>query len=88
LPDKFSSADIGVLAGLPAVESGGAPPGTDPLKLGVSNSASFSPLGTSSSGSVYVKGRGRTQYVVRLYGETGRTRILKFNVQRNLWQPL
>jgi type II secretory pathway pseudopilin PulG len=88
LPEKFTGVDIGVLPGLPAVESGSAPPGVDPLKLGASNSASFSPLGTSSSGSVYVKGRGRTQYVVRLYGETGKTRILKFNAQRNTWQPL
>jgi hypothetical protein len=88
LPDNFPGVDFGVLPGLPAVEAGSAPPGSDPLKLGTSNSVSFSPLGSSSSGSVYIRGRGRSQYVVRIYGDTGKTRVLKFNAQKNAWTPL
>lgn len=88
LPDNFPGVDFGVLPGLPAVDPGSAPPGSDPLKLGTSNSVSFSPLGTSSSGSVYIRGRGRSQYVVRIYGETGKTRVLKFNARMNAWTPL
>lgn len=88
LPDTFHGTDVGVLPGLPPVDPGGAAPDGDPLKLGVSNILSFSPTGTSSSGSVYVLGRGGNQYVIRIYGETGKTRVLKFNVSRKQWLPL
>ena len=88
LPDQFPGVDFGVLPGLPPTESGSTPPGSDPLKLGSSDMVSFSGLGTSSSGSLYIRGRGNAQYVIRIFGETGRTRILKFNVGLRAWKPL
>jgi type II secretory pathway pseudopilin PulG len=88
LSDSFQGVDIGVLANVPAVDAGSSPPNGDPLKLGASNAISFSPQGSSSSGSVYIRGRGRTQYVIRIFGETGKTRILKFNQASNQWTPL
>jgi len=87
LADQFTGVDFGVLAGLPAVESGAAPPGDDPIKLGASNLLSFSANGTSSTGSVYVRGR-HSQYVVRIYGVTAKTRVLKFWPDANQWRPL
>jgi type II secretory pathway pseudopilin PulG len=87
LTDNFQSVDFGVLPGLPPVDPGGAPPGVDPLKLGASNIVAFSPMGTSSTGSVYILGRGGNQYVIRVYGETGKTRVLKFNRSLNQWLP-
>src|SRR5262245_6555943 len=86
LPDHFAGVDFGVQAGLPAVD-GGAPPEGDPIKLGTSNLASFSSNGTATSGSVYVSGR-HAQYVVRLFGTTGKVRILKFDRAANQWKPL
>lgn len=86
LPDQFAGVDFGVLPGLPSLD-GGAPPGTDPIKLGSSNLLSFSAAGTSSSGSVYIRGSS-AQYVVRVFGDTGKTRVLKFNVRTNRWNPL
>jgi type II secretory pathway pseudopilin PulG len=86
LPDHFSNVDFGVEAGLPAVD-GGAPPGDDPIRLGASNLASFSSNGTATSGSVYIRGR-HAQYVVRLFGATGKVRILKFDRAANQWKPL
>lgn len=86
LPDHFSAVDFGVQAGLPAVD-GGAPPGGDPITLGASNLASFSSNGTATSGSVYIRGR-QAQYVVRLFGATGKVRILKFDRAANQWKPL
>jgi len=83
LSDRFSTVDFGTLPGLPGVD-GAASPGTDPIKLGSSNILSFSPGGTSSSGSLYIKGR-RAQYVVRVYGETGKIRVLKFVAGTNQW---
>jgi len=88
LPNQFSGVDFGTVAGLPAVDASSSPPGTDPIRLGSSGMATFSAAGTSSSGSLYIKGRRNTQYVIRIYGETGRTRILRFDPGINQWKPL
>lgn len=88
LSNNFAGVEFGLLAGLPAIDAGGVPPGTDPIKLGISNILSYSPLGTSSSGSLYLRGRGYTQYVVRVFGDTGRVRILKFNPVTRQWKGL
>lgn len=85
LSDSFAGVEFGVLPELPPVEPGGAPPGNDPIRFGASDVLSYSALGTSSSGSLYVLGRGRTQYVIRVFGDTGRTRILRFEVRSRQW---
>jgi type II secretory pathway pseudopilin PulG len=87
LTDRFTGVDFGVVDGLPGVDSSGAPPGTDPIKLGASNILTFTALGTSSSGSVYVRGRRNVQYVIRIFGETGRVRVLKFDSRARQWKP-
>jgi hypothetical protein len=48
----------------------------------------FTPLGTSSPGSVYIKGRRDAQYVVRVFGTTGKIRILRFNPRSGTWKQL
>ncbi len=88
LPDLFRGVDFGVLPGLPPVESGGSPPGADPIRLGASNILTFSAVGTSSSGSLYIRGQKGTQYVLRVFGETGRTHVLKFDPGARRWIPL
>jgi type II secretory pathway pseudopilin PulG len=87
LLDRFGGVDFGVISGLPAIDSGSSPPGTDPIRLGSSNILTFSPLGTSSSGSLYIKGRRDAQYAIRISGETGRTRVLKFDLRTRQWKP-
>jgi len=88
LPDLFAGVEFGVVPGLPPVDPGGTPPGTDPIKLGASNILTFSPAGTSSPGSLYVLGRNRAQYVIRVLGQTGKTRVLKFDARARQWNPL
>ncbi len=88
LPDNFSGVDFGVLPGLPPVDPGGTPPGIDPIKLGSSNLLTFTAAGTSSTGSVYIKSARNAQYVIRVFGESGKTRILKFNPRTNQWMPI
>jgi len=84
LPEQFPGVDFGTLPAVAGVE-GSAPPGTDPIRLGPADAVTFTPSGTASSGSLYVLGRGATQYVVRIYGETGRTRILRYNPRLRAW---
>ncbi|MEP7310081.1 MAG: GspH/FimT family pseudopilin [Acidobacteriota bacterium] len=87
LSNYFAGVDFGIVPGLPAIERGGTSPGTDPIKLGTSNILTFSALGTSSSGSLYLRGRMGAQYVIRVLGETGRLRILKFDARTQAWKP-
>jgi type II secretory pathway pseudopilin PulG len=84
---SFGGVVFGVLAGLPPIEAGAAAPGSDPIHLGSSDSASFTPLGTSSSGSVYIRSRLR-QVVVRIYGDTGKVRVLRFDEGTRQWSEM
>jgi type II secretory pathway pseudopilin PulG len=88
LVDQFPGVDFGAMPGLPAVDVSGPPPGTDPIRLGSSDMAVFTPLGTATTGSLYIHGRRSTQYVVRIFGETGKTRVLKFNARSRQWIAL
>jgi type II secretory pathway pseudopilin PulG len=85
--DHFAGVDFGTLPVLPPIDVGGTPPGTDPIRLGPGNLASFAAAGTSTSGSVYLRGRA-AQYVVRIFGGTGKTRVMKFHPRTKQWKPL
>jgi len=88
LPDQFPGVEFGTIPGLPPVDAGGAAPGTDPIRLGAGNIASFSALGTATSGTVYIRGRRHAQYAVCIFGETGKTRMVKFEARTGQWKPL
>jgi prepilin-type N-terminal cleavage/methylation domain-containing protein len=49
---------------------------------------SFTPLGTSSSGSVYLSGTDGSRLAVRLLGATGRARVLRYMPARETWEDL
>ena len=88
LADQFTGVEFGAIPGLPPVDSSGTAPGTDPIRLGSGNIASFSALGTASSGTVYIRSRRDAQYAVRIFGETGRTRMMKFEPRTRQWKQL
>jgi prepilin-type N-terminal cleavage/methylation domain-containing protein len=88
LPDAFSGVDFGVMPSLPPADPGGTVPGTDPIKLGSSNMVSFSSSGTSSTGTLYVLSRQHTQYAVVIFGDTGKTRVLQYDLKSRQWRSL
>jgi hypothetical protein len=88
LRDQFTGIDFGTLPGLPPIDPAGSPPGDDPIRLGSSDILTFSALGTSSSGSLYIRGRRTAQYAIRILGESGKTRLLKFDSSARQWKPL
>lgn len=88
LIDHFPGVDFGALPGLPPVDPTAPAPGKDPIRFGSSDMATFTALGSSSPGSLYVRGRGQAQYVIRVFGETGKIRILKFYPKSREWKPL
>jgi Tfp pilus assembly protein FimT len=55
----------------------GAPDGSDPVRFGSSDLLSFTPLGTATPGTVYMRGKG-LHLAVRVLGATGRTRVLRY----------
>jgi type II secretory pathway pseudopilin PulG len=88
LSDQFPGVDFGAIPGLPPVDPGGTAPGSDPIRLGAGSFASFSAKGTSSTGTVYIRSQRDAQYAVRIFGETGKTRMLKFDRRARQWIPL
>jgi len=46
---------------------------------------SFSPIGTASSRTLYVRGGDHSQYAVRVLGATGRTRLLRYIDATRQW---
>jgi hypothetical protein len=88
LPLLFQGVDFGAIPGLPAVDDSSTPPGSDPIRIGNSNMVAFTAQGTSTPGSLYIRGRRQTQYVIRVFGDTGKTRILKFDLRTRAWRQL
>ena len=88
LADNFRGVVFGTQPGLPAIDVGSAPPGDDPIRLGVGNSVSFSALGTATSGTVYLTGPSRAQYAVRVFGVTGKIRVYRFSAAAGRWEPV
>jgi type II secretory pathway pseudopilin PulG len=78
--DRLIEAPVVLSDLFPGVDIGLAPqtPGANAVQLGGSNLLSFSPAGTSSSGTVYVRGRDGTQWAVRVLGATARARVLRY----------
>jgi type II secretory pathway pseudopilin PulG len=80
----FQGVTFGILAGVP--DANGLAAGTlDGVRLGSSALLSMNPNGSSSSGTLYVHGRRRAQFAVRVLGETGRIRVLRYDAHRLAW---
>lgn len=86
LPDHFGDADLRVAIPVPGIDGGAAVPlGADPVRLGASALLSWSPLGSSTSGTVYIAGPRGPQLAVRVFGATGRVRVLRFDPGAGRW---
>ena len=60
--------------------------GSDPLRIGRSTLLSFSPLGTATSGTLYLAAPAGPQMAVRILGSTGRMRVLRFDTTTRQWR--
>lgn len=69
-------------AGVAALE-----PGDDPLRIGNTALVTFSPLGSATSGTLYVAAESGPQMAIRVFGATGRVRVLRFDAQTRQWHP-
>ena len=62
-------------------------PGDDPLRIGNTSLLAFSPLGSATSGTLYIAAHRGPQMAIRVFGATGRVRVLMFDAQTRLWHP-
>jgi prepilin-type N-terminal cleavage/methylation domain-containing protein len=88
LPDQFTGIDFGALEAIPPADGSGPAPGTDPIRLGASDMVSFTAAGTSSTGTLYIRGHRNAQYAIVIFGETGKTRIVKYDASIRGWRTL
>ena len=80
----FEGVAFGILDNVPDAD-GQAATGADGVRVGSARLLAMNPDGTSSSGTLYLHGRDRAQYAVRVLGVTGRVRILRFDHVRRRW---
>ena len=62
-------------------------PGDDPLRIGNTSLLTFSPVGSATSGTLYVAAHRGPQMAIRVFGATGRVRVLMFDTQTRQWHP-
>ena len=62
-------------------------PGDDPLRIGSSALLTFSPVGSATSGTLYIAAHRGPQMAIRVFGATGRVRVLMFDAQVRQWRP-
>jgi Tfp pilus assembly protein FimT len=87
LADSFETVAFRIANDVPDPESTAVlSANSDPLRLGSSNFLSFSPLGSSTSGTLYLAAPTGPQMAVRIMGATGRMRVLRFDPAAREWR--
>jgi len=71
-----------------AVDPDGAKikPGASPVQFGSGSICSFSPIGQSTSGTIYITDSGGQAWAVRVFGSTARVRLLRYDDVRKKWE--
>ncbi len=83
------SRDVSLRINQRIVEVSGAgqlDPGDDPLRIGNTALLAFSPLGGATSGTLFVAAHRGPQMAIRVFGGTGRVRVLLFDAQARQWR--
>jgi len=87
LAELFDTVAFRIPTDIPDPDSGVVlPANSDALRLGSSNFVSFSPLGSSTSGTLYLSAAAGGQMAVRIMGATGRLRVLRFEPSARQWR--
>jgi prepilin-type N-terminal cleavage/methylation domain-containing protein len=60
--------------------------GASPVQFNRSTICSFSPLGQSTPGTIYLADAADQAYAIRVLGGTGRVRLLRYDAKRRRWE--
>lgn len=83
----FPGVTFGIQPNVTSLDPGQTLNAADPIQIGTSTLLSFSPNGSSTSGTLFIRGRHASQFAVRILGSTGRARVLRFKFEDSTWQP-
>jgi type II secretory pathway pseudopilin PulG len=86
LDRRFSGVTFGICPGVTPVVPGDPFDVNDPIQIGATTIMSFNPNGSSTAGTVYVRGPGLHQFAVRVLGVTSRARIFHFDFPDGKWR--
>jgi prepilin-type N-terminal cleavage/methylation domain-containing protein len=86
LDGSFPGVTFGICQGVTPVAPGETLDSSDPIQIGASTLLSFNPDGSSTAGTIYVRGVRSNQFAVRVLGVTARVRVLRFDFAGRRWQ--
>jgi prepilin-type N-terminal cleavage/methylation domain-containing protein len=86
LDRQFPGVMFGICPGVTPVVPGDPFDLTDPIQIGPSTVMSFSPDGSSTAGTLYIRGLLDSQFAVRVLGVTARARIFHFDFGDGKWR--
>ena len=75
LSQLFPGVAIGMATGM----------GTDPVRIGPTDILSFTPMGTATAGTIYVRSPDDEQLAIRVVGATARTRVMRYVRRTRAW---
>jgi len=81
----FTGVRFGIGPDVPLIDGGFS---ATPIRVSGGALVTFGPDGTSSTGSVYIRGSRDSQYAVRVFGMTGRTRVFRYVRGTGAWNPM
>ncbi len=83
----FPSVRFGLIPSVPLIgETASGTSQRSAVRLGQSGILTVTPIGTSSSGTLYLRGERGPQYAVRIFGATARVSVWRFNFQSRRWE--
>lgn len=82
----FPGAQFGFVDGCPLVDGTTVPNGSSPVRIGTAKTLVFTPDGSSSGGTLYLRGGAMASgYAVVILAATGRTRVLRCAPGAGAW---
>ena len=84
LEETFLAARFDLDPSIPPIGGTSGDEGGEAVRLGVGQTLTYSPAGTATPGTLYVR-CGPTQYAIRILGSTGRLRVLRYDRTERTW---
>jgi len=81
---NFPGVRFGLMPGVPDADGASDKANGDGVRIGSARVLTLGANGTATAGTLYVHGRQR-QFAVRVFGVTGRTRVLEYNATSRTW---
>ena len=81
---RFPGVRFGLMPGVPDVDGAPDQVNGDGVRIGSARILTLGANGTATGGTLYVHGR-RRQFAVRVFGVTGRTRVIRYDAKSRKW---